>query len=192
MYKIKMKCFDGNEPYEDEPAFNPANYKREDALTQAMKMAKDECEGLNETAEAGMLYFVMKDESNGLIHVMHPRRSANAGKALTTYYLEEITPPAEVTVFGFTQTQANSDRVAQEIASSSAVFISKEAAEEAAWETYNREFYFAREYGLLKPSEKKVRRNVFVRGLWDGTSSIKRTDLQVRFGGWSQILKIGG
>lgn len=191
MYKVKMFCFEGETYYEDEPAYNPACYEREEAMAQAMKIAEDECDLLNGDSSDGVRFAVVKDEAKGLIHVNYYNNGTDTG-TVTTYYVEEISPPTAVEVFGFTHTHANADKRAQEIESSSAVFTSREAAEDAAWAAYTREFCFAREYGLLQPSEKKCRKPAFVRGLWAGTSCIRRIDLQVRFGGWSQILKIGG
>ena len=199
MYSIKMLCYDPSNPvpYEDEPAYNPALSTKEEAYAKALQMAEEECEGLNDHPVDGVSFGVVEDQVKGLVHVLYyylENEGDTTGntETVTTYFVEEVKTPASVEVFGFTNTHADTNKKAQEIKMTSAVFSSKEEAEEAAWKAYSKEYSFAREYGLLQPTEERYRRPDFLKALWKGTSCIRRTDLQIRFGGWSQMLRIGG
>lgn len=196
-FKIRMLCYDyteGNvESYWDEPAYNPYFREFSDVFSEAVALAEDECSLLNETASEGDSYAVNVNRELETVSVTLTHGNAAANPlAITVYCIEKVRLEETLTLFGFTDTHANADKYDQEVSTKSTVCVTKEEAEERAWKTYCREYNFAKSYGLLKPSEKKVRRPAFVRELWNGKMQINRTDLQVRFDGWMQILHIGG
>ena len=202
MYKIKLKCFERtSEPYDDIPANDPFFFDRDQAWQEVLELAAFEKEMLNASeTDRKKLYFVLADKTTGTAQVVarwYGSEGVRHAERITEYSVYEVTEPSTLELFGYTASSAES-RKCPDIESRSEVFPSKDAAEKAAWKAYEKQYQIARDFGLLTPSEIKLKKSQFFSKLWTAADPdsdrlmLHRTDRNISFSGWTQLLTFGG
>lgn len=196
MYKIRIKIVSPKmgTPGEDTPADDPFFFNEAQAWEEAVAMAKSEAETLTWIANGTKRYASKVSKQMHEASVVERWQSPVDNKwhdeVLTTYSVYELVTNA-VEIFGFSACAADNNRN-PDISTKAQVFPTKSEAETAAWKQYDKSYRSAWSYGLLPPSEARLEQSAFSKRLWGDGVVFHRTDKNIRYSGWTQVITFGG